>query len=292
MNRTKLCAEHYGYFSPLQYDEYPYYCCVCTIKDQDRILEIESSLCKNLDIKSADYSEYYKAVDKANSLDRNEYVDFSAVDEALSKDISGKNITEQNEVDKQTDAILKAIETLKKKDIVYEIVQGANSTFDISKDTELVVASNADFEKFVTVLVDGNELDENNYTTKTGSTVITIKLEFLKTLELKEHSIIVQSTDGYAATKFTVIRSVSELTSKPTETTDATTESSTQPSAPTCESNKKQGDKTTEKKDKSLISPKTGNDLFVAQFYIASATSVVVLSLLLVKKRKRHNPKR
>lgn len=67
--------------------------------------------------KSADYTEYNKAVEQAKSLNRDDYVDFSKVDEALAVDVSGKNITEQDVVDKQTKAILEAIDSLTEKPI-------------------------------------------------------------------------------------------------------------------------------------------------------------------------------
>ena len=65
--------------------------------------------------KPADYTEYNKAVEQAKSLNRDDYVDFSKVDEALAVDVSGKNITEQDVVDKQTKAILEAIDALEEK---------------------------------------------------------------------------------------------------------------------------------------------------------------------------------
>lgn len=85
------------------------------ILDQDIVdnqtRAIEDAL-KNLVLKSADYTEYNKAVEQANALDRSLYEDLTALDEALAVDVSGKNITEQAEVDSQTQAILAAIENL------------------------------------------------------------------------------------------------------------------------------------------------------------------------------------
>ena len=239
----------------------------------------------NLHYKAADYSEYNAAVEKASELDRDNYTDFSAVDEALSKDISGKNITEQNEVDKQTEAILKAIETLKKKDIVYEIVQGANSTFDISKDTELVIASNANFEKFISVFIDDVELDKNAYSATEGSTVITLTADYLKTLALKEHRIIIRSTDGYASTVFTVIKSdAEESTTKPDGTTSPSTTKLTETT--TESTTNKEKENTTVKRDNSLFSPKTGNNFSDTLVYVV-ALSYVIVGLLFVKKRQQ-----
>ncbi len=72
-----------------------------------------------LEYKPADYTAYNAAVEKAESLDRNLYQDLTALDEALKTDVSGKNITEQTVIDKQTQAILEAIEKLEYKPADY-----------------------------------------------------------------------------------------------------------------------------------------------------------------------------
>lgn len=99
-----------------------------TILDQDIVdnqtRAIEDAL-KNLVLKPADYTEYNKAVEQAQNIDRNLYVDLTALDEALAVDVSGKNITEQAEVDAQTQAILAAIIGLVKKEIPTEPVTPA-----------------------------------------------------------------------------------------------------------------------------------------------------------------------
>ncbi len=99
-----------------------------TILDQDIVdnqtRAIEDAL-KNLVLKSADYTEYNKAVEQANALDRSLYADLTALDEALAVDVSGKNITEQTEVDAQTQAILNAISALVYKSADYSEVENA-----------------------------------------------------------------------------------------------------------------------------------------------------------------------
>ena len=72
---------------------------------------------ENLVFKPADYTEYNKAVEQAKALNRDLYEDLTALDEALAADVSGKNITEQEEVDAQTQAILTAIENLVEKPV-------------------------------------------------------------------------------------------------------------------------------------------------------------------------------
>ena len=68
-----------------------------------------------LEYKPADYTEYDKAVAKAKGLDKEEYVDFSQVEKELAVDVGGRNITQQEEVDLQTKAILAAIDALEYK---------------------------------------------------------------------------------------------------------------------------------------------------------------------------------
>ena len=68
----------------------------------------------------------------------------------------------------------------------------------------LVCTCNADFPKFVGVKIDGILLDAVQYTAVTGSTVITLKPEYLSTLAVGEHSIQLLFTDGSVQTWFTI----------------------------------------------------------------------------------------
>lgn len=75
--------------------------------------------------KDADYTDYLLAVTKANSIDRSLYKDLSDLNLALAVDVNGKNITEQSEVDKQTKAILDAIDALEYKTADYTRLESA-----------------------------------------------------------------------------------------------------------------------------------------------------------------------
>ena len=66
--------------------------------------------------KKADYSKVEEAIDKANKLNKNDYKNFSLVEDAINKVDWSKNITEQKEVDKYAEDILKAIDNLELKD--------------------------------------------------------------------------------------------------------------------------------------------------------------------------------
>lgn len=69
-----------------------------------------------LEYKDADYSRVDAAIAKANSLDRNDYKDFTAVDAAVAAVVRDKNITEQSDVDAMATAILNAVSDLEYKD--------------------------------------------------------------------------------------------------------------------------------------------------------------------------------
>ena len=66
----------------------------------------------DLTFKPADYTAVDAAIAKANALNENDYIDFSAVKAALEAVVRGKNITEQSEVDAMAKAIEDAIAAL------------------------------------------------------------------------------------------------------------------------------------------------------------------------------------
>lgn len=68
-----------------------------------------------LEYKEADYTKVDEAIAKENALNRDEYKDFTAVDNAVKAVVRGKNITEQAEVDAMAKAIEDAMTALEKK---------------------------------------------------------------------------------------------------------------------------------------------------------------------------------
>lgn len=65
-----------------------------------------------LKYKAADYTEVDKAIEKANKLNKDNYKDFSKVEDAIKTVERSKNITEQDEVDAMAKAINDAIDAL------------------------------------------------------------------------------------------------------------------------------------------------------------------------------------
>ena len=81
----------------------------------------------------ADYAKVDAAIAKANALNKDDYKDFAAVENAVKAVARGKNITEQVAVDAMAKAIEDAIATLEKKpDIKPEIIDNLPQTGDTS----------------------------------------------------------------------------------------------------------------------------------------------------------------
>ena len=93
--------------------------------------------------------------------------------------------------------------------IVYEVTEGANQKYTITKNNEAKFKINADFRLFDTgkVYVDNELVDPKNYTAESGSTIITLKKEFVDTLSVGEHTLKVVFNDGgEAITTFNVAK--------------------------------------------------------------------------------------
>lgn len=93
--------------------------------------------------------------------------------------------------------------------IVYEVTEGANQKYTITKNSEAKFKINADFRLFDDgkVYVDNELVDPKNYTAESGSTIITLKKEFVDTLSVGEHTLKVLFNDGgEAITTFNVAR--------------------------------------------------------------------------------------
>ena len=78
-----------------------------------------------LQYKDADYTKVDAAIAKANALNKDNYKDFTGVEAAVNAVTSGKNLTEQNEVDAMAKAIEDAIAALQYKDADYTKVDAA-----------------------------------------------------------------------------------------------------------------------------------------------------------------------
>ena len=84
------------------------------------------------------------------------------------------------------------------------ITAGANGTWQKGTKDGLSFTSNAAYKHFQKVQVDGKDLDASNYTVKEGSTIVTLKAEYLETLSDGKHTLAIVSDTGTATTEFTI----------------------------------------------------------------------------------------
>mgnify|MGYP004505334407 CR=1 FL=1 len=101
--------------------------------------------------------------------------------------------------------------------IVYEVTEGANQKYIITKNSEAKFRINADFRLFDDgkVYVDNELVDPKNYTAESGSTIITLKKEFVDTLSVGEHTLKVLFNDGGKAITTFNVEKVTESVSNP-----------------------------------------------------------------------------
>ena len=101
----------------------------------DKMAKAIENAIATLQYKDANYDKVNEAIAKANKLNKGDYKDFSGVDNAVNAVASGKNITEQSDVDAMAKAIEDAIADLQYKDANYDEVDAAITKADaLNKD--------------------------------------------------------------------------------------------------------------------------------------------------------------
>lgn len=99
--------------------------------------------------------------------------------------------------------------------VTYDILDGAGSSWTQNTDGSLAIRGSGEISKFREVKVDGVTVDPINYTVTEGSTIITFKPEYLKSLSAGNHSFELIWTDGTAATNFTVAENTDQSVKSP-----------------------------------------------------------------------------
>ena len=107
-----------------------------------------------------------------------------------------------------------------------EIIDGKGQTMVVDAVKDLSFRSNAPLRFFQKVLVDDKEVAAENYELTEGSTIVTLKASFLKTLGVGEHKLSVVSATGTAETNFTVAEAAKPAPGQTTTTTTTTTTTS------------------------------------------------------------------
>ena len=155
----------------------------------------------------------------------------------------------------------------------YKITEGANSSWKQNSDDTLKFVANGDFSKFTGVKLDGTLVAADKYTAVSGSTVITLKKDYLSTLSVGKHTLTIVYNDGECSTEFEIKEA------SITSSTDSTGNNSGSTSSKV---NKPDTSETT--------SPKTGdtNNMFL-WFIILFVSGSVTIGTLMVHRKKQYN---
>ncbi len=86
----------------------------------------------------------------------------------------------------------------------YKITEGANGTWTQGNGNGLKFVANGDFSKFTGVKVDGTLIGADKYTAVSGSTVITLKKDYLGNLSVGKHTLTVVYSDGECGAQFEI----------------------------------------------------------------------------------------
>lgn len=152
-------------------------------------------------------------IDKANSLINS---DSSYIEETLNslKEIYDNCVNylkndiyedKQDEVDELNNKLVDAINNLKVK---YKIIDGANQRIHANSRNRLVVVVNGNVKDFIKLLFDNSEVDKRYYLIEIGSTIVTLKPEYLETIDSGNHTITFVYTNGEVSTNVLLFNDV------------------------------------------------------------------------------------
>ena len=151
-----------------------------------------------------------------------------------------------------------------------EIIGGKGQTMVVDAAKDLSFRSSAPIEFFQKVLVDDKEVAAENYVLTEGSTIVTLKTSFLKTLGVGEHKLSVVSDTGTAEATFTVAEAAN-----PTPAPDSSQATTTTTTTTTSKSKKKAGKETL---------PESGDSMYAM---VGAVLAAGVAALLLAWAMKR-----
>ena len=160
------------------------------------------------------------------------------------------------------------------------IIAGNNATVMQGENKDISFTSNAAFDDFIRVEVDGATVDESNYIAVSGSTIVTLKASYFQTLAVGTHTLGIVSQNGTATTTFTI-----KATTEATEPTDPVTP--TEPTKPTDPVTPTEPTNPT-----NIVSSKTGDNsnlaLWIALLFVSGAG---IAGTIVFRKRRKSSAK-
>ena len=180
--------------------------------------------------------------------------------EAAKKVYDALSNYEKSLVSKQTKENL---EKLTAAAVAYDIIKGDGSEWKEDSNETLSFTANGAVSRFLGIEINGKAVDPKHYEVKAGSTIVTLKQDYLDTLEAGKYTITFLYTNGETA-GFFVVEAAEE------ETVPPTTDETVPP--------------TTEETEPGTV-PKTGDDANVMLWFSLMIVSCAAILVLLNYKR-------
>ena len=184
----------------------------------------------------------------------------------------------------------------------YKVIEGANQTYTIGESNNATFRVNAEYNLFENggkVYIDEALVDSKNYTSKSGSTIVTLTDAYLKTLSVGEHTLKVAFKDGgNATTKFKVAKKAEENNNNDNNNNNSSNNNNNSNNNNSNSNNKGNNNSNTntsskpeiEDKKDNILNPQTGDKVVI--YFILSAVCVVgIVTLVIIKLRKNKKEK-
>ena len=159
----------------------------------------------------ADQEAADAVIEKINAIGTVEYTDASRdkieaarkAYNALTED--QKALVPEQQVKAIADAE-KLYEELKKQNETpeYKILDGADSVWVKASGTPVVIRGSGKIEDYTGLEIDGQTVDREEYTVRSGSTIIELRSRFLERLKLGKHKLVIRWKDGFVSTTLTI----------------------------------------------------------------------------------------
>lgn len=161
----------------------------------------------------------------------------------------------------------------------YKFTEGANQIYTIDESKDATFKIDADYKLFANkVYVDNKLLDVSNYNSKSGSTIIILKDEYLKTLSIGKHTLKVAFSDGKNAVTNFEIKSKQENIN-----VDNNNENNEEQKNSIINNNE---ESTNIQKENNSMNPKTGDNVIV-YFALFTITILLIVTLVIINNKKR-----
>lgn len=102
----------------------------------------------------------------------------------------------------------------------YRVVDGNGGRWTVGSGESLTFTANGAAAKFTGLMVDGVAVDADHYTVRAGSTIVTLKAEYLNTLSAGKHTLTILYVDGEVTGEFVILAQNTDGGDTENETTE------------------------------------------------------------------------